>query len=187
MKTQNSVLVASLATPFFETASALPAAAKAKTAYTTVPVTTTYVDHCPGDDQHFDQIKGNRCNGYFGLLQKTQRTPQSCWLYNKPFTNYPPECDQSCFATVKGVTTPSYPKSKVFDILGGVSTQNGRTKAGDTFAGSVDTCAKYYLSLSNCQLYMYNEIEFQDGYNCHAYSSDWMAGSSLAGAGGYEV
>ncbi|KAF3181616.1 hypothetical protein TWF225_006655 [Orbilia oligospora] len=106
--------------------------------------------------------------------------------------------DQSCFATVKGVKTPSYPKSKVCGVLGGVSTQNGRTKVGDIFAGNVDACAKYCFGLSSCQLYMYSEIEFQDGYNCHAYSSDWMtatrrglrvvwvqrdqmAGSSLAG------
>ncbi|EGX52976.1 hypothetical protein AOL_s00007g312 [Orbilia oligospora ATCC 24927] len=114
--------------------------------------------------------------------------PQNCRLYNKPFGNYVTKesagmffYDQSCFAIFKGVKTPIYPKNKVCGVLGGVSTQNGRTKVGDIFAGNVNACTKYCLGLSNCQLYIYSEIEFQDGYNCHAYSSDWMAGSSLAG------
>ncbi|KAF3108707.1 hypothetical protein TWF102_010823 [Orbilia oligospora] len=125
---------------------------------------------------------------YLPIANLDATYPQNCWLYNKPFDNYVIKestgiffYDQSCFATVKGVKTPSYPKSKVCGVLGGVSTQNGRTKVGDIFAGNVDACAKYCLGLTGCQLYMYSEIEFQDGYNCHAYSSDWMAGSSLAG------
>ncbi|KAF3153270.1 hypothetical protein TWF594_000296 [Orbilia oligospora] len=46
MKTRNSVLLAPLVALFLETSSALPAATKAKTTYTytTIPVTTTYVN-----------------------------------------------------------------------------------------------------------------------------------------------
>ncbi|KAK6339664.1 hypothetical protein TWF718_009060 [Orbilia javanica] len=290
MKTQNTALLASLAALFFEGTSALPAAAKAKTTYTTVPVTTTYVNQvtttvpvtintsikskgtytftpnvvltvkaaptkiktttygttvsavtvtsvyytkvpvasatttkkatstaaptCTGvegtaSDAYFNLQIGDwyqniadakSCSDkcalfddcyafeYLPLANVDPMYPQNCWLYNKPFTSYVTKestgmffYDQSCFATVKGVTTLSYPKNKVCGALGGVSTQNGRTKVGDVFAGSIGACAKYCLGLSNCQLYMYSEIEFQDGFNCHAYSSDWMAGSSLAG------
>ncbi|KAK6498860.1 hypothetical protein TWF481_011433 [Arthrobotrys musiformis] len=292
MKTQNSILLASLATLFFETASAIPAAVKAKTTYTTVPVTTTYVDKvtttvpvtintsikskgtytftpnvvltvksvptkiktttygttvsavtvtsvyytkvpvtvaatttkktatsaaaatCTGvegsaSDAYFNLQIGDyyqniadakSCSDkcalfddcyafeYLPLANVDPSWPQNCWLYTKPFSNYVTKdstgmyfYDQSCFATVKGVTTPSYPKNKVCGALGGVSAQNGRTKVGDTFAGSIGACAKYCLGISSCQLYMYSEIEFQDGNNCHVYSSDWVAGSSSAG------
>ncbi|KAK6523668.1 hypothetical protein TWF281_001643 [Arthrobotrys megalospora] len=291
MKTQNSILLAALATLFFEISFALPAAAKAKTTYTTIPITTTYVNQvtttvpviintsikskgtytftpnvvltiktvptkikttiygttvntvtitsvyytkvpasaataiakkttsaaastCTGvegtaSDAYFNLQIGdwyqnipdaqtcsdkcalfNDCYAfeYLPVANVDPMYPQNCWLYAKPFNSYVTKgttgmffYDQPCFASVKGATTPKYPSDKVCGVPGGVSTQNGRTKVGDIFAGSIDSCAKYCLSLNNCQLYMYSEIEFQDGQNCHAYSSDWMAGSPLAG------
>ncbi|KAF3211690.1 hypothetical protein TWF106_010143 [Orbilia oligospora] len=291
MKTQDSVSLAPLVALFLDLAPALPAAAKAKTTYTTIPVTTTYVNQvtttvpvtistsiksnvtytitpnvvltvkivptkiktstygttvsavtvtsvyytkvpvtaatatakkttsaaapaCTGvegtaSDAYFNlqigdwyqnipdvKSRSDKCAlfddcyafEYLPIANLDPMYPQNCWLYNKPFGNYITKestgmffYDQSWFATANRIKTPSYPKNKVCGVLGGVSTQNGRTKVGDIFTGNFDACAKYCLGLSNCQLYMYSEIEFQDGYNCHAYSSDWMAGSSLAG------
>ncbi|KAF3317829.1 hypothetical protein TWF173_009650 [Orbilia oligospora] len=238
MKTQNSVLLAPLVALFLESASALPAAAKAKTTCTTIPVTTTYVNQvtttvpvtistsikskgtykftpnvvltvktvptkiktttygttvsavtvasvyytrvpvtaataaakkttsaaapaCTGvegtaSDAYFNLQIGDcyqnipdakSCSDkcalfddcyafeYLPIANLDPMYPQNCWLYNKPFGNYVTKesagmffYDQSCFAIVKGVKTPIYPKNKVCGVLGGVSTQNGRTK-----------------------------------------------------------
>ncbi|KAK6531735.1 hypothetical protein TWF694_002910 [Orbilia ellipsospora] len=114
--------------------------------------------------------------------------PQNCWLYIKPFEGYVTEgttgfffYDQSCFAPVKGVTQHTYPSTNVCGNLWGVSTQYGRTGVGASFAGSIDQCAQYCLSQSNCAVYMYSEIEFQDGNNCHTYSGALGDVSAVAG------
>ncbi|KAF3923155.1 hypothetical protein ABW20_dc0108337 [Dactylellina cionopaga] len=116
---------------------------------------------------------------YLPLANVDPTYPQNCWLYAKGFTdNITREStglffyDQSCFASVKGVTPHSYPTDKVCGVVGGSSTQFSRTMLGAQFSGSIDACARYCLSEATCQVYMYSEIEFQDGQNCHIYSGD---------------
>ncbi|EPS45910.1 hypothetical protein H072_106 [Dactylellina haptotyla CBS 200.50] len=131
---------------------------------------------------------------YLPLADVDPQYPQNCWLYAKSFTSYVTNdstgfffYDQSCFAPVKGQSTHFYPKDKVCGNLWGSSTQYGRTTTGAIFAGSIDTCAMYCLSQANCKVYMYSEIEFQDGQNCHTYSGALADYYDVSGAVGKPV